>query len=173
MPVDFMIRTHKSNPQINYVGTQDQGYQRSLADGGGEMTYTQEISGDYAHIVSSDSGNTIWMVYPGFTMLILNASTANAEIKSLDFNGSEPLWLPPTMADPLNPYTCYIAGGHQGTGGSRMLKIDYNGTGLEESELPKNFATQNSGNISAMASSPIDTKHTLSLIHISEPTRPY
>ena len=156
MPVDFMIRTHKSNPQINYVGTQDQGYQRSLADGGGEMTYTQEISGDYAHIVSSDSGNTIWMVYPGFTMLILNASTANAEIKSLDFNGSEPLWLPPTMADPLNPYTCYIAGGHQGTGGSRMPKIDYNGTGLEESELPKNFATQNSGNISAMASSPIN-----------------
>jgi hypothetical protein len=151
--------THRVDSNINYVGTQDQGYQRSLTDDGGVLTYAQEISGDYAHIVSGDSGNNIWMVYPGFTAFWLNAGTQNAQLKSLDFNGTEPFWLPPTMADPFYPYACYLAGGHTGNGGSRMLRIEYVGSGLSESALPKNFASNGGGKISAMAYSPIDPNH--------------
>lgn len=151
--------TSRLDPNIIYVGTQDQGYQKSSIDTGGILTFNQEISGDYGWIVSSDDGYNIWMNYPGFTAFWENASSSFAQMESWDFNGSTHFWIPPLMADPYTGYAAYIATKNtSGGSGSYMTRLEFNGI-LMDTQMPKNFGENGGGNISAMAYSPIDPSH--------------
>ena len=151
--------TSRLDPNVIYVGTQDQGYQRSMVDAGGILTFNQEISGDYGWIVSSDDGYNIWMNYPGFTAFWEDAQSPFAQMESWDFNGLNQFWIPPLMADPYTSYATYIATRNpSGGSGSYMTRLEYNGT-ISATQMPKDFGANNGGSVAAMAYSPIDPSH--------------
>ena len=150
-------------PGVIYVGTQDQGYQRVQQDPGGILTFDQVISGDYGWLCSSDGGHNLWMNYPGFAAHWSNAPYNWAQGESWDFNGANHFWIPPLMADPYDGYAAYLAGGSLTGAGSasHMIRLeDYGGSiGIIATQLPYNFNQNGSGNVSAMAYSPIDPDH--------------
>lgn len=150
--------TRRSDPTMIYVGTQDQGYQRTDLYTPGHITFEQVISGDYGHIVSSDGGENIWMVYPGFAAFWEDAAYSFTNLTTWDFNDAEHFWIPPLMADPDNPYECYMAGRLTGSSGSYMIKLTYNGS-ISATQMSYNFSSLGGGNVSAMAYSPIDNNH--------------
>ena len=151
--------TYRLDPNVIYVGTQDQGYQKVTTDNGGILEWNQEISGDYGWIVSSDEGYNIWMNYPGFTAFWEDAPFGFAQMETWDFNGANHFWIPPLMADPSSSYTAYIATKNpNGGSASYMTKLEMNGV-ITATQMPKDFGANNGGNITAMASSPIDPSH--------------
>jgi hypothetical protein len=150
--------THRTQPWIVYAGSQDQGFQRTLATQptpGGVLNFEQTISGDYGHIVSSDNGDSIWTVYPGFAMYYPNARTSTANL-TWNFTGmSGQLWMPPLMADPENPTHVYLGGGTKTTG-AHLWHLRVEGSSIVAEELPFDFSNGVSGRkVSAMACSPI------------------
>jgi hypothetical protein len=150
----YSTYTSRFEPYHIYVGSQDQGFQRHLGeDTGGILDYEQVISGDYGHIVSSDEGYSIWMVYPGFA-IYYGDITNNSNYVSWDFTSSGQLWLPPIMNDPFYSNICYLGGGGL-NGGNHMIKMTANVGGMSILELSYNF----NGTISAMAYSPIDNDY--------------
>ena len=52
----YSTYTRRDSPYHLYVGSQDQGFQRSLNPGDGILEFEQSISGDYGHIVSGNGG---------------------------------------------------------------------------------------------------------------------
>jgi hypothetical protein len=150
--------THRTQPWIVYAGSQDQGFQRTLASQptpGGVLNFEQTISGDYGHIVSGDGGDSFWTVYPGFAMYYPNAKTSNANL-TWNFTGmSGQLWMPPLMADPENPAHVYLGGGTTTTG-AHLWHLRVEGSSIVADELPFDFSGGVSGRkVSAMACSPI------------------
>ncbi|MBK6888647.1 MAG: hypothetical protein IPI59_15200 [Sphingobacteriales bacterium] len=156
----YSVYTNKVFPSRVYVGTQDQGFQRTITDDGiGTEPFEQVISGDYGHIVSSNNGNSIWMNYPGFTDYYASPHNSNSTA-GWDFNGANYFWIPPLMADPFNPAIAYLAGGNLGGGGSRMIKLDATGGSINPTELGYDFEDQSEGgHISAMSYSTINKNH--------------
>lgn len=126
------------------LGAQDQGLQRSTQETNGIRSFEQVVSGDYGHLVSSGPGSSLWMVYPGFAAYYpFTGDDANV---TWDFDGNNNYWMPPLMPDPFEETICYLANG------LRMMKLEYNGSGLTATQLGQNFV----GGISAMATSPVD-----------------
>ena len=140
----YSTLTAAYDTSILYVGSQDQGFQLSTSDNGGALDFTQVVSGDYGHIVSSNDGGSIWMVYPGFAVFYPDG-TSNSSF-SWDFDGNNSYWMPPLMPDPENETVCYMANG------LRIMKLEFNGAGIDATQLPTLFL----GGISAMAISPVD-----------------
>jgi hypothetical protein len=58
----YTVYTNRLNTNYIYVGTQDQGYQRCKVDSGTVLGFDQVISGDYGHIVSSNEGQSVWLL---------------------------------------------------------------------------------------------------------------
>ncbi len=147
----YSTYTKRTEPYSIYVGAQDQGFQRALNDIGGILDFEQSISGDYGHIISGDSGATLWTNYPGFTMYY-----ANPEIDTwgttLDFPGSGFLWLAPLAHEPTVSNIAYIGGGGA-SGGNHVIKLTEDGGSISTFELGYNFDSR----VSAMAKSPIQT----------------
>lgn len=113
----YSVYSHRSNSSVIYAGSQDQGYQLCNSnDGVGPEDFTQIISGDYGHIVSSDGGNSIWMVYPDFAMYYPNAVTDPYFSDWWEFECSGQFWIPPLMADPLASNKVFLGGGSTTTG---------------------------------------------------------
>ena len=152
----YSVYTNKFDPNFIYIGSQDQGFQRSYSDPGGIIDFDQVISGDYGHIVSSNEGLSIWMVYPGFADYYADGMTGTFT-SWWDFNSTIPFWIPPLMADPFSPNTCYLAGGYLDSSGSHMIKLEVIGTTMNETEMPYDFSiASGGGDISAMAYSTVD-----------------
>jgi len=151
----YSTYTHRIDPRIVFAGSQDQGFQRTLNDHGGIMDLTQIISGDYGHIVSGDDGNSVWSVYPGFAIYYPNA-TENTNNSWWYFEGSNYLWMPPLMEDPLNSRNVYVAGGGS-SGDAHLWHLMYQNGSISAVEEPYNFAEGHNGTkVSAMAYSPLD-----------------
>lgn len=129
---------------IVHVGSQDQGYQRTVEAGGGVLDFEQVISGDYGHIVTSNEGFSIWMVYPGFAIFYPDAT--GVQSSTWDFDGANTFWMPPLMADPYQDDVCYMANG------MRITRLESNGSGVDAENLPLAF----SGAVSAVAYSTIN-----------------
>ena len=98
--------TSATNSALVLAGAQDQGYQRGTVQtstGPGPSTnLTQLISGDYGHLTSSDGTHAVvFSNYPGFTLV--QEGQSNPSLTGyVDFPaGSNHLWLPPVVADPL------------------------------------------------------------------------
>jgi len=150
------------NPKVVYVGSQDQGFQRCLNDSGSALGFTQTISGDYGHLTSSDSGSSVWSVYPGFAMLYKNAD-ADIQTYMWSFIGENRYWLPPIVAAPGNPDRAYLAGGGLNDE-SNIWQIDLVTTDssveLVHTILPFNFSfDEKKSRVSGLAISDLNNGH--------------
>jgi len=150
----YTTYTHREITSIIYVGSQDQGFQRTTDIGDGIMNFEQTISGDYGHIVSSDGGKSLWTVYPGFAMRYPSAAGDNNAVM-WNFTGENHFWMPPLMADPYFPERVYLGGGTSSTG-NHLWYLDHRSTGISVIELPYDFSAGTDARISAMAFSPIN-----------------
>ena len=147
----YSVYTCKFDPKVIYIGSQDQGFQRTRLDftGEGLVDFEQTISGDYGHITSLDEGASFWTVYPGFAMYYPDAINSNAN-RTWDFanDGNGFQWMSPLMADPDGADKVFI-GGSGASGGQHLWHLDTDGgTGMAATELPFDFS--NSGSITAL-----------------------
>jgi len=150
----YSTYTKRSFPYNVYVGSQDQGFQRSIAPGQeGVFDFIQSISGDYGHLSSGDGGETIWCNYPGFTLYYGNPATGGGSL-SLDFPGSGHLWLAPLIEDPYNPNQAYLAGGGL-SGGNHLFHLTAGSGSITYTEGSYSF----NSTISAMGYSSIEPSH--------------
>ena len=142
-------------PYQIYAGSQDQGLQRSIIDiqNSHIQEFDQIISGDYGHLVSGDSGNSIWTNYPGFTIYYPNISSSNSSM-SLDFPGEGYLWIAPLMEHPYIPEKVLLGGGGV-NGGNHIIELTISGNQITYEEQNYIF----SGTVSAMGYSPIDSAY--------------
>jgi hypothetical protein len=146
----YSTYTKRTSPYHIYVGSQDQGFQRSNGDEGGILDFVQSVSGDYGHLVSGDGGETLWCNYPGFTMYYNNPQGGGGGM-TLDFPGDGHMWLAPLIADPQQSNWAYLGGGSE-TSGNHIIKLTASSWGINYEQLDQSF----SGTISAMAISPIN-----------------
>lgn len=138
--------TAREDTNFVYIGSQDQGFQRTNIDAGGILSPVQVISGDYGHIVSGNKGASIWMVYPGFAAFYPDA-TSNV-IRTWDFVGNEPYWMPPLMEDPFNENAVLMATGN------KIRRLEYlGGNDIQASLLNQTFIN---ATLSALAYSPLN-----------------
>ncbi len=138
--------TRRSAPYQVLVGAQDQGYQKALAPTGAIDSYVQTISGDYAHLESTDGGNQVWMVYPGFVMVDTSTtSSTQAGLVSWDFatnNFTAGFFLPALAVDPSNAARMLLAGGNLSGSGQRLVQLTRSGGSISHSEIPFDFGTK-------------------------------
>ncbi|MBK6726442.1 MAG: hypothetical protein IPG63_04140 [Xanthomonadales bacterium] len=138
--------TPRSAPYPILVGAQDQGYQKAKTPVPGLNSFVQTISGDYAHLSSSNNGGNLWMVYPGFVQLDTAPGTGDwPALKSWDYttaNFQDWLFLAPLEANPLNPNQALLAGGGIGANRNRVLTLTYNGSSISHSEGSFDFGSK-------------------------------
>ncbi len=136
--------TRRSAPFQVLVGAQDQGYQKALSPTGGIDSYVQTISGDYAHLESTDGGNNLWMVYPGFAMVdTTTTAPGQGGLVEWDFdtnNFTGWFFLPPLAVDPLNASHILLAGGNVSGSGQRLISLTRSGSTISHSEIAFDFA---------------------------------
>ena len=159
----YSVFTSRDNVNVIYAGSQDQGFQRSRRDEGGPRKFEQTISGDYAHIVSTDKGHTLWTVYPryseeypGFIMYIPNAEDDWRPLFK-DFEHRNQLWLPPLAAHPTDPNRVYLAGGTRDPEmrGAYIYEYRVEDNTIRMDSLPFDFSLgQSSNTICALAIAP-------------------
>ena len=149
----YDLYTYRLVTDVIFAGAQDQGFQRSFSSVDDQYYFDQLISGDYGHLVSSDGGDHLWTVYPGFAMMINDAS-GPANMYFGDFVGSGYLWLPPIMEDPDDPEVCWWGGG------DHLYKLKKNFSGITYEQYDYDFDVGLGGTaIAAIAYSPIDHDH--------------
>ncbi|MFK7905093.1 MAG: GEVED domain-containing protein, partial [Chitinophagales bacterium] len=145
----YSVYTCKFSPNVIYIGSQDQGFQRTRLDftGEGLVDFEQTISGDYGSITSLDEGASFWTVYPGFAMHYPDAINSNAN-RRWDFQGGGFQWMAPLMADPDGADKVFI-GGSGASGGQHLWHLDTNGgTTMIATQLPFDFSS--TGSITAL-----------------------
>lgn len=142
--------TSSTDPYLVAAGSQDQGYQQSTPAGrAAYLPFTQLISGDYGHLTSTTRAHDwLYSVYPGFVLLQVNEASPQ-ELIQLDFPECDHAWMPPILADPLDPDVFYFCGDHLWKY-ERTTNYSYTMT-----ELPQDFSG-NSAYVSALAISPAD-----------------
>ncbi len=96
------------------AGAQDQGYQitNRYGEQEGAFAFDQDISGDYAHLTSSDgSHEMLYSVYPGF--ILVQMGEEDPAYASIDFPPDERYsWIPPVVADPEDPWSLFFCASH-------------------------------------------------------------
>ncbi len=141
----YSTLTSFHDPDIIYAGSQDQGYQRSEIDTNSNiLNFQQVISGDYGHFVSSDSGRTFWMCYPGFLTYLPNPRTEGLSAW-WDYTTKGQLWMAPMMADPDNPAAVYMCGGSSDGKGGYLYKIQSVNGQAQAAQQPFNFGSPITG----------------------------
>ena len=147
----YSTYTSQFNPYNIFAGSQDQGFQRHLSTGEyeGVLDFEQTISGDYGHIVSGDSGISVWTDYPGFVMFYSDVANST-NMTAWDFEGEGYLWLPPLMIDPFQSNIVYIGGGGIESQ-NHMVKVTSGISGMTAVDMPFQFDSK----ISSMAFSPL------------------
>jgi MYXO-CTERM domain-containing protein len=148
--------THTSAADPNHVaaGAQDQGYQRTEQSlpTDGPYSFTQHISGDYAHITSTDGTHDyLFSVYPGY--LLVQVGENDPQFGWGDFpEGENYAWLPPLRADPQQKDAVYL-------GATRLYRYSHAGGGYWAHEaVSESFAAEEDEYISALVFSPIDAQ---------------
>jgi hypothetical protein len=153
----YSVYTSRVNTNFIHAGSQDQGYQRSTLQPGPVKNFDQIWSGDYGHIVTGDSGSSIWMNYPGFTVYY-NDILYSTNRTTWQFDWENALWIPPMMIDPYDHFNVILAGGGY-PNGAFLVMLTHMGVGSQMVKYiyPFDFSFGNaSAKISAVASSPVD-----------------
>jgi hypothetical protein len=151
--------TGRDPPYAISIGAQDQGYQRASRASSGIADYAQVISGDYAHLTSSDGGATLWMNYPGFTQIDPSPAGAAGVLPEWQFSGEgslqNMLFLPPLLADPSNPRIAWLAGGASAANLYHVIRLTWNGVASYSGQVAHNEGTFDfAGPVTALAYSP-------------------
>ena len=153
--------TSANDPDLILAGAQDQGYQRSTGPGRGpERDFEQLISGDYAHLTSSDGTHGIvFSVYPGF--VLVQSGELNPQLVGfLDFPADESyLWLPPIVADPTDAREFYFCARHLYH--ARWL----NGDNVVYTPSQQNFTVAGGSYLSAFGFSAIDLDRQVAVVN--------
>ncbi|MEO5930112.1 MAG: FlgD immunoglobulin-like domain containing protein [Candidatus Kapaibacterium sp.] len=154
----YSTYTCRADTNFIYVGSQDQGFQRSLSLGAGRFNFEQTISGDYGHITSGNGGQSIWTVYPGFAMYY-DSLTISTRAKFWSFTCKGQLWMPPILADTKSPNVAYLAGGSSDSG-AYIYRLIAGNDSIDAKRLPHDFSGgAPSVNITSLGISPIDPNH--------------
>jgi hypothetical protein len=148
----YSTYTKRTFPYNVYAGSQDQGFQRSIAPEEGVFDFVQSISGDYGHLSSSDEGESIWTNYPGITTYFPDPLTSGHI--SLNFPGSGHLWLAPLIEDPYYSNKAYLGGGGL-SGGNHLFHLTIDNSSIIYEEEPYSF----NGTVSAMGYSSLEPNH--------------
>jgi hypothetical protein len=150
--------TRRTPPYSLSIGAQDQGYQRAARPATAIASYTQAISGDYAHLTSSDGGATVWMNYPGFTLIDPGAATNAPILPTWDFGNAtlqNTLFLPPLSADPGNSKVAWLGGGASTNGPNHVVRLTWSGAMQASGAISHQEGTYDfGGQITALAHSP-------------------
>ncbi len=154
----YGIYTCKDEKRTLCAGSQDQGFQKCIGYSGTKANFLQTISGDYGHLSSSNGGDDLWCVYPGFAMYYKGIYKDEIEFTATwDFQGKGGLWMPPIVADPTNPEIAWLAGGGDNYNSSYIWKIENNGGILIGRPYSFNFSEGDEWqDLSAFAFSPLD-----------------
>ncbi len=160
----YTVRTDPTDPNYVYAGSQDQGFQRALefeTGSDGAEWFEQVISGDYAHIVFSNGGTSLWTVYPG-GWVTHYADPQNGYLTgSYDLQSeNETVWLPPLMPSPFaGENAVYMAGGNiDGGPGSYLIRLEAAGDQVIPSQIGYNFKLESGGGeVSCLATAPSDS----------------
>ena len=124
----YDVRTDPTNKNYVYVGSQDQGHQRSNNANSTSITpFTQVISGDYGHMAFSRNNQSLWTNYPGDVHYYFNAKTGNVS-EVYELPGTDPAvrgWIAPSAETAnISDNSIYVAGGEiNGGSGSYLLKL--------------------------------------------------
>lgn len=151
--------TGRNPPYAISIGAQDQGYQRNSRPPSGIANFTQVISGDYAHLTSSDEGATLWSNYAGFSQIDPAPASASSVLPRWDFTADgalqNMLFLPSLMADPADSHTVWLAGGATTAGVNHVIKLAWNGNVQWSGQITPSEGTFDfGGNVTALAYSP-------------------
>jgi hypothetical protein len=133
--------TGRSAPFALFAGSQDQGYQKTLAPTGAIESFTQAISGDYGSMVSSDAGASLWMNYPGFTLFDADTGLVDRRFRVWTFttNGfTANDFIAPLAVDPDDPHRAWIPGTVNGSG-SQLVRLEYTGDQIAGVAEPYQF----------------------------------
>ena len=144
--------TPQNGDKYIYAGAQDQGFQRCLSDTGDIAYFEQPMSGDYGHLSSSDDGEHLWFVYPGFAHLYKKPYNLNPSGYRWNFpDGAWRIWMPPVLADPMEPRQAFV-GGTNDDQGYYIWLLKYEGSQIDASVYSPNFSElSGGGQVSAMA----------------------
>lgn len=153
----YDVASSPLDPNLIFAGAQDQGLQRGRILEDQINDFDQVISGDYGHNTFTNGGKGFWTVYPGGSVSYYDKPESqkfpSAGYKPEKENG---IWIPPIIHNTHSTLNeVYLAGGSANNEqGSRIIRLFYNGTDIEASNLSHNFG----GNISAIAVSPLNSK---------------
>jgi hypothetical protein len=154
----YSTLTSRTNPNLILAGSQDQGYQRGVyvpPSGSGPSTpFSQLLSGDYGHLTSSDgSFGLVYSTYPGF-ILVSEGDAASILYPFVDFPpGGTSAWLPPVVADPLDPDSFFFCGDFL----HRYTRVS-GATWSRTQHSAQSFATPGGSYMSALAFAPSDSQ---------------
>jgi hypothetical protein len=138
----YDILTSELKPEVVFAGAQAQGFQRCTSDSGKTLSFNQLISGDYGHLTSSDGGNTLWSVYPGFALIYTSAIGQYKQL-SWKFKEENWMWMPHIIAVPDSPDMAYIAAG--GDSGSYLWRLKIETNGINDQKLGFDFSSASEG----------------------------
>lgn len=150
--------TSRRKPEIVLGGSQDQGYQRGVANGppppppGAWLDFVQLVGGDYGHLTSSNgSHDLVYSVHPVFFLV---QEGEDDPVFYMDYNYFPPNtsypWMPYIQADPGDPEAFFFCA-------SQLYR--YSRTAPNRWEHKK-FSTQvfTPGFLTAIAFSPLDAQ---------------
>ena len=153
----YDVLTDLQDASIIYGGTQDQGFQRTLAGDTPEASsFEQVISGDYGEMQFTNDGETIWIQYPGAMFQIYpDAATDGYPSYEFDIGGTDMPnvnWIVPTGAAPnTSDNFIYVGGGNlSGGSGSHLIKLSFTGGSISSSQFDFDFNDASGASISAI-----------------------
>ncbi len=154
----YSVFTCSDENQTICAGSQDQGFQKSISYEGTKANFTQTISGDYGHLSSSNGGEDLWCVYPGFAMFYKGIFKEDIQLSATwDFQGKGGLWMPPIVADPTNPEVAWLACGGDNYYSSYLWKLEKKGSTLQGRPYSFDFSGGDAWqDLSAFSFSPLD-----------------
>ncbi len=151
----YDVVTHPIQSSYVFAGSQDQGYQTGrIMEDDAPNNLDQVISGDYGHIIFTNSYQSMWMVYPGGTVHYYDNAFGQITSQWQLESENETVWIPPIIPHPdPTKNIVYLAGGNMSGGpGSFMIELTINEfKEIEVSQNDFNFLWGQKGTISAMA----------------------
>ena len=124
----YSVRTHPTEDQYIFAGSQDQGLQKTLDFENGTAFFEQMYAGDFGHLTYTNQDKSLWTVFPGgLVSYFANPTQVNTPYADYTIvSQQESVWLPPITANPNVANGIFLAGGNinQGQNGSHLIELE-------------------------------------------------
>ena len=157
----YSVAYHEAYPDHLFVGTQDQGFQRGVAEPEELSPLEQAISGDYGHLTFTQDGEELWMMYPGTAVSVYARPATGGYTDWLTVESAdETVWLAPMTPHPdPSERSVFAAGGSvvdDGPGSYLLhLSLDPQTRTIVAEEYDFDFRVETGGVLSALEISPL------------------